>query len=89
MTSYNTIEKPSSAEFKDRGSKFIAYAFPVSSAEDFKQRLNDIKKEHPKATHHCFAYRLGTDGKIIGYANHNAGKHAFVSKPGFAGKYFY
>jgi uncharacterized YigZ family protein len=62
MNFYNTIETPAFAEFKDRGSKFIAYAFPVSSADDFKQRLNDTKKEHPKATHHCFAYRLGTDG---------------------------
>ena len=59
---YSTIERPSMAEFKDRGSKFIAYAFPVQSVEDFKQRLNEIKKEHPKATHHCFAYRIGTDG---------------------------
>ncbi|HYC28722.1 MAG TPA: YigZ family protein [Chitinophagaceae bacterium] len=62
MSFYNTIDKPSLAEFKDRGSKFIAYAFSISSVEDFKQRLNDIKKEHPKASHHCFAYRLGTDG---------------------------
>ena len=60
--SYSTIERPSIAEFKDRGSKFIAFAFPIQSAEDFKQRLNEIKKEHPKATHHCFAYRLGIDG---------------------------
>ena len=65
MTTFNTIEKPSSAEFKDRGSKFIAYAFPVLSVEDFKARLNDVKKEHPKATHHCFAYRLGTDGNTF------------------------
>lgn len=58
---YKTIEKPSIAEFKDRGSRFIAYAFPVSSKEDFKERLTVIKKEHPAATHHCFAYRIGTD----------------------------
>lgn len=62
---YYTIEKPTVAEFKDRGSKFIAYAFPVNSVDDFKQRLNDVKKEHPKATHHCFAYRLGTDGNTF------------------------
>lgn len=62
MHSFFTIDKPSFAEFKDRGSKFIALAFPIGSAEDFKQRLNEVKKEHPKATHHCFAYRLGTDG---------------------------
>lgn len=50
------------AEFKDRGSRFLAYAFPVSSPAEFKNRLNELKEEHPKAVHHCFAYRLGTDG---------------------------
>jgi uncharacterized YigZ family protein len=59
---YNTIEKSSVAEFKDRGSKFIAYAFPVADINAFKERLAEIKKEHPKAAHHCFAYRLDTDG---------------------------
>lgn len=59
---YNTIEKTSTAEFKDRGSKFIAYAFPIADVSQFKETLATIKKEHPKATHHCFAYRLGLDG---------------------------
>ena len=59
---YNTIEKEASAEYKDRGSRFIAYAFPISSAEDFKKRLKTLKEEHSKAVHHCFAYRIGTDG---------------------------
>ena len=59
---YFTIEKPSMAEFKDRGSKFLGYAFPVTSAENFKQYLQDLKKEHPKAVHHCLAYRIGVDG---------------------------
>lgn len=59
---YNTIEQPGMAEFKDRGSKFIGYAFPVQTVQDCKDRLAAIKKEHPKATHHCFAYRLGFDG---------------------------
>ena len=59
---YFTIDKPSSAEFKDRGSKFIAFAFPIATAEDFKKQLQLLKKEHPKAVHHCFAYRIGTDG---------------------------
>jgi uncharacterized YigZ family protein len=61
MDSYNTIERTGTAEFKDRGSRFIAYAFPLSSKEDFKTILQNIKSEHPKATHHCFAYRLGAD----------------------------
>jgi uncharacterized YigZ family protein len=59
---YYTIETAGKAEFKDRGSKFIAYAYPVKNADEFKERLNEIKKEHPKATHHCFAYRIGQDG---------------------------
>jgi uncharacterized YigZ family protein len=59
---YNTIEKPSVAEFKDRGSKFIAYAYPVIYVIEFKEKLAALKKEHSKAVHHCFAYRLGLDG---------------------------
>ena len=59
---YNTIEKEASAEYKDRGSRFIAYAFPISSTDDFKKKLKALKEEHPKAVHHCFAYRIGTDG---------------------------
>lgn len=62
INSFNTIETPSVVEFKDRGSKFIAYAFPIADVAAFKERLAEIKKEHPKATHHCFAYRLGLDG---------------------------
>jgi uncharacterized YigZ family protein len=62
MDHYFTIEKPSHAEFKDRGSKFIAYAFPVITPADFKKRLQELKKEHSKAVHHCFAYRIGNDG---------------------------
>ena len=59
---YNTIETPSSAEFSERGSKFIAYTYPITSIADFKEKLAMIKKEHPRATHHCFAYRLGLEG---------------------------
>lgn len=58
---YYTIEKPGIAEFRDRGSKFIAYAFPLSGVGDFKLKMEQVKKEHPKATHHCYAYRLGFD----------------------------
>jgi len=59
---YITVAKSGQAEFRDRGSKFIGYVYPVASPEEFRDRLNDVKKEHPKATHHCFAYRLGLDG---------------------------
>jgi uncharacterized YigZ family protein len=53
------------AEFKDRGSKFLGYAFPITSPEHFKHHLQDLKKEHPKAVHHCFAYRLGLTNNIF------------------------
>jgi uncharacterized YigZ family protein len=62
---YKTIQQPSTAEFKDRGSKFIAHAYPIENVNEFKINLQQLKKEHPKAVHHCFAYRLGTDGNTF------------------------
>jgi uncharacterized YigZ family protein len=66
---YHTIEKPSVDEYKDRGSKFIAYAFSVSGVNEFKEKLAAIRKEHPKATHHCFVYRIGIDGNNFRVSN--------------------
>ncbi len=65
MDYYQTIQQTSTAEFKDRGSKFIAYTFPIESIEDFKKHLQTVKKEHAKASHHCFAYRIGFDGTVF------------------------
>ncbi len=62
---YNTITQPVIAEFKDRGSQFLAYAYPLSSVEEFKLMLKALKEEHHKAVHHCFAYRLGVDGNTF------------------------
>ncbi len=59
---YTTIKGGSTGEFKDRGSKFLAYAYPVYSTEEIKACMEEVKKLHPKARHHCFAWRLGTDG---------------------------
>ncbi len=59
---YKTLAGQGTAEFKDRGSKFIAYAYSVGTPEEVKEKLQLLKKEHPKAVHHCYAYRLGTDG---------------------------
>jgi uncharacterized YigZ family protein len=56
---FYTIDRSSFAEFKDRGSKFLAFAYPADSADVFKAHLRQLKKEHPKAVHHCFAYRFG------------------------------
>jgi uncharacterized YigZ family protein len=62
MEFYSTIEQSAIAEYKDRGSRFMAHAYPINSADDFKRYLQELKKEHPKAVHHCFAYRIGLDG---------------------------
>jgi uncharacterized YigZ family protein len=62
---YHTIEESNSAEFKDKGSRFIAFAFPVSDVNEFKDKLAETRKLHPKATHHCFAYRLGLEGLVF------------------------
>lgn len=59
---YRTIAAPTEGELKDRGSKFITYAFPVFSEEDIKDALEEVRKLHPKARHHCYAYRRGLKG---------------------------
>jgi uncharacterized YigZ family protein len=58
---YLTIKNPALGEFKDRGSKFIAYANPMDSETDFAHFAERVRKEHPKARHHCYAWRLGLD----------------------------
>lgn len=58
---YKTIEKKSEGVFKDRGSKFIAFAIPVNTEEEAKKNLAEIRKEYHDACHHCFAYRIGPD----------------------------
>ena len=62
MPVYKTINIATTGEFKDRGSKFLGYAFPSSTIETCKLHLVGVKKIHPKASHHCFAWRLGYDG---------------------------
>lgn len=47
--------------YKEKGSKFLAYAMPINSKEEVKEIVNRYKKEHHKAKHVCFAYRIGQD----------------------------
>jgi uncharacterized YigZ family protein len=58
---YQTIAKPTEGEFRDRGSKFIAYAYEVNTEEEVKERLAEVKSIHPKARHHCYGYQLGLE----------------------------
>ncbi|HML57545.1 MAG TPA: YigZ family protein [Ferruginibacter sp.] len=62
MDFYFTIDHIATATYKDRGSSFIAYAFPMDTPAGFKEMLLKLKEEHPKAVHHCFAYRIGVTG---------------------------
>ena len=62
---YKTIENPAEGIFRDRGSKFLAYAFPVNSENDIKAIVAQLKSEHPKANHHCWAMRLTIDRSVF------------------------
>jgi uncharacterized YigZ family protein len=62
---YTTIENPVDGMFKDKGSKFIAYAYPLSNELVFKEILQEVKLLHPKARHHCWAYRLTNDRQVF------------------------
>lgn len=61
---YKTIAKPvENVLLKEKGSKFIGFAFPVNSESELKAALEKIRSEHPKATHHCYAFRMGLNGE--------------------------
>lgn len=62
---FNTIATLSQGEYKEKGSKFPSYIFPIESVEEFEMQLEHIKKEHFKARHHCYAYRLGFEGEVF------------------------
>ena len=62
---YLTIETKSEGIFRDRGSKFLGYAYPIVSDQDIKNIVADLKKEHPKANHHCWAMRWSTDRSVF------------------------
>ncbi|KFE99884.1 hypothetical protein IX39_04310 [Chryseobacterium formosense] len=61
---YRTIEKPvENTLLKEKGSKFIGFAFPTNNETELKNALEKIRAEHPKATHHCYAFRMGLNGE--------------------------
>lgn len=62
---YKTITLSTEAEFKDRGSRFIAYAYPVENLNQIKLHVKSLKEQHPKAVHHCLAWRLGYDQNLF------------------------
>lgn len=77
---YKTISTPSEGLFKDKGSKFIAYAYPVTSEDQIKEIVQSIKKEHYSARHHCYAWRLGHE-KLLFRANDDGEPSSTAGKP--------
>ncbi len=61
--SYLTIAQPGEAVYKERSSKFLAFAYPVSDEGEIKEILDGLRKEYYDATHHCYAWRLGANGE--------------------------
>lgn len=63
--SYLTIDQPVTGIFRDKGSKFIAYAYPFPGEDRLKDIIAELKLLHPKARHHCWAYRLTPDRTVF------------------------
>lgn len=77
---YKTIEKTYSGYFKDKGSKFYSFAYPIQSEEEVKDIILQLKKEHHSARHHCYAWRLGT-AEIRSRANDDGEPSSTAGKP--------
>lgn len=78
--SYNTIAAPAQAVFKDKGSRFLAFAFPVRDEQQVKECLEPLKKKYYDATHHCYAWRLGPEGELF-RANDDGEPSGTAGKP--------
>jgi len=78
--SYKTIQNTSEGIYKEKGSKFIAYAFPVTCEEDIKEEIEKLKKEYYDARHHCYAYMMGADKKNF-RANDDGEPSSTAGKP--------
>jgi uncharacterized YigZ family protein len=62
---YRTIREASEGIFRDRGSKFLAFAFPAYNRDEINKILGDLRKQYHDARHHCFAYRLGAAKEVF------------------------
>ncbi|MCB0380977.1 MAG: YigZ family protein [Flavobacteriales bacterium] len=79
MDTYLTIAKPSEGIYKEKGSKFLAFAYPIFSEDDFKEHIQELKKLHHNARHFCYAFKLGLTENEYRYSddgepNNSAGK---------------
>ena len=78
LTRFYTLSAPTTGEYKEKGSKFLAFAFPVSDEDEIKVALASLRKEYFDARHHCYAYIYGLNDQSYranddGEPNHSAG----------------
>ena len=79
--SYYTISKVSSAQFADKGSKFIAYVHPLDSVDSFKNINSNYKKDNPKSSHVCNAYRIHIGTEIVDYSSDDGEPRGSAGQP--------
>jgi len=77
---YLTISEPSTGLFKEKGSKFLSFAYPITKDKEIKEIVDSLKKEYFDARHHCYAYRLGAE-KLIFRANDDNEPSGTAGKP--------
>jgi len=64
IDTFKSISKPSTGIYKELGSKFLSFAYPINSEDEIKDILSSIHKRYFDARHHCYAYRIGKEGEI-------------------------
>lgn len=79
MDTYQTISEASHGIYKEKGSRFLAFAYPIFSEDDFKEHIQELKKLHHNARHFCYAFKLGLTENEYRYSddgepNNSAGK---------------
>jgi len=77
---YKTIASTSQGIFKEKGSRFVSFAVPISSQEEIKPIIDKIRKEHHEARHHCYAYIIGHE-RIIWRVNDDGEPSGTAGKP--------
>jgi uncharacterized YigZ family protein len=78
--SYITITSSSQGVYKEKGSRFVSFAIPVSDQEEIKPIIDKIRKEHHEAKHHCYAYMLGHE-RIIWRVNDDGEPSGTAGRP--------
>jgi len=64
MDTFRTIAAEAQGIYKEKGSKFMAFAFPVKTEDEAVKKIDMLRKKYYDARHHCYAYRLGCNGEL-------------------------